>query len=604
MFNELAQGITWDLSDLYASPEDPKIEVDLAAAESKAIDFEKKYKTLFEKRLDGSSMGGSRTAPTMANLLKDYKEIATLLTKLEVFAQLSFAEKTNVPAVAAFMQKIQVRLTDIAAHLIFFDVQWNRLDEKTAQQWLDDPSVEPDRHFLQKMRLWAPYTLNEGEEKIMAIKSNTSGNAFSRLFDEVMNNIAFYIEQNGARVKKTEGEMLALLHSPDRKERKEASEGFAEGLEANTHLLTYIHNMILADHRSSLKIRGYRHPMDSRNLSNEIDRESVQNLIRSVKDAYPLAQRYYRLKKKLLGLEKLYDYDRYAPLDTEKEKIPFDQCREIVCSGYAAFSAEAGKIVEQFFSRRWIDAEVREGKQGGGFCCQTTPELHPYILVNYTGSLRDVMTVAHECGHGLHQWLSRKAGILESNAPLTMAETASVFGEMLIFEKILAQEKDPKKKLALLCGKIDDNFATVFRQIVFTDFEIAVHEAGLKEGELSSESFGDFWIRANAEMYGDSVELTGAYRHGWKYISHFIHSPFYCYAYAFAQLYVLCLCQVYKQSKKTFIPKYLEMLALGGSRKPDEIAAIVGLNVRDPHFWSSGIDLLEQLVQEAEQLAG
>jgi len=596
MSNTLAKGVTWDLSDLYRSAVDPKISSDLESTEAKARGFEKKYKPFFEKE-------GQHAALPLADLLNDYKEIAVLLTRLGVFAQLSFAEKTNDPKTGAFMQKIQVALTDIQSHLLFFDVYWTKLDDQTASVLMSNPKLKDDRHFLEKMRAYAPYTLLEGEEKIMAIKSNTSGHAFSRLFDETMNNISFYIEIDGQRVKKTEGEILSLFHSPNRSQRKMAAESLAEGLKLNTHLLSYIYNMILADHRSGLKIRHFSHPMDPMNLSNEIDLESVLNLIKSVKEAYPIAARYYRLKKKLLGLDKLYDYDRYTQIGEDETKIDFDECKAIVLSGYYGFSEEAGKIVEQFFTKRWIDAEVREGKQGGGFCCHTTPDLHPYILVNYTGNPRDVMTVAHELGHGLHQWLARKAGILETSAPLTMAETASVFGEMLIFEKILEKEKNPKKRLGLLCGKIDDNFATVYRQIAMTDFELLVHETGIKKGELPAETLSDFWVQANAQMYGDSVTLTENYRHGWKYIPHFIHSPFYCYAYAFAQLFVLSLYQKYKGDKKSFIPKYFEMLSLGGSRKPETIAAMAGLDIREPNFWQSGIKLLDDLVKEAEKLA-
>jgi len=593
--NFLAKGVTWNLKDLYASPDDPKIQTDLKSVESKSIAFEKKYKPLFEKT--------DQNFP-IAALLTDYKDIAMLMTRLGVFSHLAFAEQTNAPGIGAFMQKIRVALTDIQSHLLFFDVCWSRLDEKTAQKLMSSPQVGPDIHFLEKMRMFAPYTLGESEEKIMAIKSNTSGPAFSRLFDEIMNNIPFYIEENGKKVKKSEAEVLSLFHSKNREERKHASGSLAEGLSANTHVLTYIYNMILADHRSSMKIRGYTHPMDSMNLSNEISLETVTNLIKSVKKAYPIAHRYYNLKKKLLGLNELYDHDRYAPVDINESKIGFDQCREIVLSGYYEFSEEAGKIAEQFFVKRWIDAEIRSGKQGGGFCAQTTPDLHPYILVNYTGSARDVMTVAHELGHGLHQYLAgRRVGILQSDAPLTMAETASVFGEMLIFEKILSSETDSKKRLALLCGKIDDNFATVYRQICMTDFELMSHEAGLTQGEISSDKFSDFWIKANSEFYGKSVILTENYRHGWKYIPHFIHSPFYCYAYSFAQIFVLTLFQKYKQDKKSFIPKYLEMLSLGGSKKPEDIAAIAGLNLRDPGFFDTGIKLLDKLVTQAEELS-
>jgi len=595
-----AKGVTWDLSDLYRSTTDPKISSDLESAEGKAREFERKYKPFFEKEGQRPAVPREETHG-VADLLNDFKEIVVLLTKLGVFAHLSFAEKTNDSKTGAFMQKIQVALTDIQSHLLFFEVYWTKLDDKTASALMSDPKLKDNRHFLEKMRLYAPHTLLEGEEKIMAVKSNTSGHAFSRLFDETMNNIPFYVEIGGQRVKKTEGEVLSLFHSQDRSQRKMASESLAEGLKSNTHLLSYIYNMILADHRSSLKIRNFRHPMDPMNLSNEIDLESVLNLIKNVKEAYPIAARYYRLKKKLLGLDRLYDYDRYAHIGGDDVKIDFDECKEIVLSGYYGFSEEAGKIVEQFFTKRWIDAEVREGKQGGGFCCHTTPDLHPYILVNYTGNPRDVMTVAHELGHGLHQWLARKAGILESDAPLTMAETASVFGEMLIFEKILEKEKDPKKRLGLLCGKIDDNFSTVYRQIAMTDFELLAHETGIKKGELPAEDLSDLWVQANGQMYGDSVTLTDNYRHGWKYIPHFIHSPFYCYAYAFAQLFVLSLYQKYKEDKKSFIPKYFEMLSLGGSRKPEAIAAMVGLNIRDKNFWQSGIKLLEELVANAEK---
>ncbi len=596
MAENFAKGVRWDLGDLYASIDDPKLQRDLETATAKAQAFEKKYKPLFQ------ALGENSPFP-LAELIKDYKEIVTLLTKPGVFSHLSFAQQTNESKVGAFMQKIQVTITDISAHLVFFEVSWNKLDKKIAGRLMSDPSVAADRHFLEKMRVWAPYTLTEGEEKIMSIKSNTSGSAFSRLFDEVLNSVPFYIDVDGKREKKTEGEILSLFHSPDREIRKKASASLAEGMKDNTHLLTYIFNMILADQRASLKIRGYKHPMDAMNLSNEIEFESVQNLIQSVQAAYPLAQRYYKLKKKLLGLDTLYDYDRYASVESEETKIDFAECRQIVMDGYNAFSPEAGKIVEQFFTKKWIDAEIREGKQGGGFCCQTTPDLHPYILVNYTGSLRDVMTVAHELGHGMHQFLARRSGILESDAPLTMAECASVFGEMIIFEKILEKEKDPKRRLALLCGKIDDNFATVYRQIAMTDFELMAHETGLKDGELASDRLSDFWIEANAKFYGASVTLTDNYRHGWKYIPHFVHSPFYCYAYAFAQLFVLSLYQKYKEDPKGFIPKYFEMLSLGGSRRPEEIAKLAGLDIKDKNFWNSGIKILEDLVAQAEKLA-
>ncbi len=595
---QYASGVRWDLTDLYASSEAPKLTADLDRAEALAKDFEKKYKPALE------AFAASGTPFDAAALLRDYKALLAPETTAGVFAHLSFAEKTDDAKRGAFMQKVSDRLTSIHEHLIFWGILWCKAPEAAVRSMLAKPELAADRHYLEDMRKYAPHTLTEPEEKILSLKDNTGGSAFSRLFDETVNRIPFFVEENGKRVQRTETEVLALLHSPDRAVRKSGSVSLAEGLAANTHLLTYIYNMILADHRSSMKLRGYTHPAQGRNLANETTLPVLENLIASVKAAYPIAQRYYKLKGELLGLDPLYDYDRYASLSAKESGLPFEECRRIVLEGYRDFSPEAAKIVEQFFEKKWIDAEVRAGKQGGGFCCQTTPDLHPYILVNYTGHLRDVLTVAHELGHGLHQYLARKVGILESDAPLTMAETASVFGEMLIFDRVLGEVKDPKERLALLCGKIDDNFSTVFRQIAMTEFELKAHQAGIKDGELSEEVLNGFWMEANGELYGKSIILTENYQHSWKYIPHFVHTPFYCYAYAFAQLFVLTLYQKYKETgPASFVPKYLNMLSLGGSKKPEDLASGMGLDLTDPAFWRSGLKLLDDLVKEAEALA-
>lgn len=591
-----AAGVKWNLSDLYQSPQDINIEADLKLAEEKALAFEKTYKPYFEP--------SQYQSIPLVKLLSDYKEYVTILTKPGVYAHLYFSEHTLGDGRGAFLQKIETCTIDINNHLVFFEVGWNKMPAEIAESLMKDPAVQSNLHYLKHLRIYAPHTLQEGEEKIMAMKNQTGTSAFGRLFDEVINNIAFTLEIEGKPIKLNESQVLSRLHSKVREERKEAAESLAEGLRANTHILTYIYNMVLSDHRLNLKIRKFQHPMQPRNLSNETDLESVLNLVKSVKTAYPMAQRYYELKRRLLGLDKFYDYDRYAPLEAGEDKVDFKLCKDIVLSGYFGFSEEAGKIAEMFFKNHWIDAEIRDGKRGGGFCCQTTPDLHPYILVNYTGSLRDVMTVAHEIGHGLHQYLAgRSVGILESDAPLTLAETASVFGEMVVFEKIMEKEKEPKKRLALLMGKIDDQFATVFRQIAMTDFELQAHEAGQKQGELPETLLNDFWMNANESFYGKSVMLSEGYRHGWKYIPHFVHTPFYCYAYAFAQLYVLSLYQKYKENRNGFIPKYFDILSLGGSRRPEEIAKIAGLDLKDPKFWEKGLDLLEAMVKEAEKSA-
>lgn len=589
---QAAQGVRWNLNDLYASFTDPRIDADLGTALEKADTFEKKYRPLLEQP--------SPEDFPIQTLIADYKEIITLSARLGSFAYLSFAERTDSSEAGTFLQKIQTRLTNIQTRLVFLDVLWTRLDKTTAERILHQPEAAEHRHFLETLRIYAPHTLSEPEEKILAEKANTSSRAFARLFDEVLNNFSFSYDGK----LKTESEVLALLHSPDRETRKKASESLGAGLSDNTRTLSFIYNRILEDHRLDMKLRAYPHPMSARNLANETSLAQITDLMTSVKKAYPIAQRYYRLKQKLLKLPELYDYDRYAPLEKTNERISFDECRKIVLEGYRAFSPEAARIVEMFFEGRWIDAEVRPGKRGGGFCSLTTPEAHPYILVNYTGSLRDVMTVAHELGHGLHQVLAgKRVGVLEASAPLTMAETASVFGEMLIFEKILEKETDPGRRLSLLAGKIDDNFATVFRQIAMTDFELRAHEAGLKSGELSAEALSDEWMAANSELYGSSVILTPAYRHGWKYIPHFIHSPFYCYAYAYAQLFVFALFKKYKSSPADFTGKYFEILSLGGSRKPEELAALANLDLNQAGFWEAGLKMLEELVSEAESLA-
>lgn len=598
MNTSFAAGVRWDLSDLYDSPGDPRIEEDLKGALESARAFEGRWRPFFEapERL---------TAPDAAKMVDEYERVLDRMTRPGVYANLHFSVTTHRPESGAFLQGIQTRLTDIQSHLVFLEVSWNRLDGPLVERLVTDPALARRAHFLGKLRTYSPHTLGEPEEKILAVKANTGVHAFQRLFDETVNNIEFLLETPDGPKTRNESQVLALLHSADRAERRRASESLAGGLERHARLLTYTYNMVLADHRDTLKLRSYVHPMDPMNLSNEVSREGVLTLLERVREAYPLAQRYYRLKRSLLGLDEFLDYDRYAPLSSDGPSIGFDECRTIVLEGYDGFHPDAGRIARLFFDRRWIDAEVRDGKRGGGFCCQTTPDLHPYILVNYTGSLRDVQTVAHEIGHGLHQYLAgRRVGLLESDAPLTMAETASVFGEMLVFEKLLGRVSDRRRRLELLCGQIDDHVATVFRQVAMTEFELAAHEAGRAEGELSDDRLSALWLDANSRLYGDSVRLTGGYRHGWKYIPHFVHSPFYCYAYAYAQLVVLSLYARYRQEGPGFAGRYFEMLSLGGSKRPGEIAAICGLDLEAKGFWDEGIRWLGSLVEEAERLAG
>jgi oligoendopeptidase F len=398
-------------------------------------------------------------------------------------------------------------------------------------------------------------------------------------------------------------EILARLYDADRDVRRRAAEGISQGLMDNARLLSFIFNTIVLDHQSDTQLRHFTHPMASRNLANEIGDSVVDALLAATEGHHALVQRYYRLKKKLLKLDVLHDYDRYAPLFADMPPCDWPTARRIVEESYHAFSPEAGRIIREFFEKSWIDAELRPGKRGGAFSSSAVPSVHPYILMNFTERIRDVMTLAHELGHGLHQYLSRPQGYLQCDTPLTTAEMASVFGEMLTFRRLLEIYPAPRLRLAMLCSKIEDAFATVFRQVVLTRFELKLHDARQKQGELSTETVNELWQDTNQAMFGDSVKLTDGYAWWWLYIGHFIRSPFYCYAYAFGELLVLALFQKYKQEGPAFVPKYLQLLAAGGSDAPHVLLGKLGVDVNDPAFWELGLKLLGEMVSEAEQLA-
>jgi oligoendopeptidase F len=362
-------------------------------------------------------------------------------------------------------------------------------------------------------------------------------------------------------------------------------------------------NTLLQDKAADDRRRSYPTAIAARHLANEIDAASAESLLSACVARYPLVARYYRLKARLLGLPRLADHDRYAPVGAPPGHLGFERAREIVLASYGDFSPALAEIAGRFFARRWIDAELRPGKRGGAFCASTLPSLHPYVLMSYTGTPRDVMTLAHELGHGVHQTLAAPRGLFEQDAPLTLAETASVFGEMLVFRRLLRDEADPAARLALVCGKLEDAFATVFRQVAMTRFEESLHAARRAEGELPLDRINELWMAANRPMFGDSVELRDDYAWWWLYIPHFVHSPFYCYAYAFGELLVLALLARYDAEGPGFVDRYLELLAAGGSEAPAELLARIGLDVRDPRFWDGGLALLEGLVGDAERLA-
>jgi oligoendopeptidase F len=588
-----AAGVRWNLSHLYAGPDDPKIEADLDAADAASAGFAERYRGRVAQ-LD---------AAELSRALDELEALEEPVGRAGSFASLAFAADTAAPRHGALLQHIQERGTEIRNRLLFFELEWLAADDATAGSLLAAPALAGRRHFLEGMRRYRDHVLSEPEEKILGETQNTGAAAWSRLFDEIMADASFEVTIGGETRELSEEETLALLYDSERETRRAAAAGLTAGLRAHARVLGFIFNTLVQDKAGDDRRRSYPSPMAARNLANEAKPQSVDALLDACVARYDLVARYYRLKAKLLGLDALADYDRYAPLEEAAGERSFEEAQDIVLSAYRDFSPRMAEVAGRFFEEDWIDAELRPGKRGGAFSASTVPSVHPYVLLNYTGNLRDVMTVAHELGHGVHQTLAAKQGLFEQDTPLTTAETASVFGEMLVFRRLMREEKDPKVRLALLCGKLEDAFATVFRQVAMTRFEQALHAARREEGELPLDRVNALWMDANRPMFGDSVQLSDDYAWWWLYIPHFVHSPFYCYAYAFGELLVLALLRRYDEEGAAFVPKYLALLEAGGSDTPENLLAAMQLDIADPAFWQGGLVLLEELLEQAETLA-
>lgn len=591
-----ADGVAWDLGDLYRGPDDPNVGRDLEGALRRAEAFEAAYRGKIDVP-GGPAPGFLRAA------LEELEGLSEQMDRPAVYAQLLHAAKTDDPRRGALLARTREQGTAINQHLIFFRLEWVKVPDGPARALLAAPELAKYRHYLDQERAWRPHFLSEPEEKVLDEKRVTGRAAFVRLFDETVSTMRFPFEHAGRSELLSMQQINARLYDADREARRAAATGLTTGLQENARLLTYVFNTLVLDHHTDCRLRRFDNPMGPRNLANEISDRVVDALMTAAERHHETVRRYYRLKGRLLGLEPLYDYDRYAPLFPDQPACDWPRARQIVGESYEAFSPRAGAIVREFFERRWIDAELREGKRGGAFSSSAVPSAHPYILMNYTDKLRDVMTLAHELGHGLHQYLSRGVGYLQCHTPLTTAETASVFGEMLTFQRLQQLFPDPRTRLALLCSKIEDGFATVFRQVVLTRFEQLLHRARREQGELATEQVNALWLEANRPMHGDVVRLSEGYAWWWLYIGHFIHAPFYCYAYAFGELLVLALVQKYRQEGPAFVPRYLELLSAGGSEAPHVLLARLGVDVTDPAFWELGLRLLDDMVTEAERLA-
>jgi oligoendopeptidase F len=541
-------------------------------------------------------------------------ELQELIGRAGTYAGLRFSCDTADPENGALMQEVQERATEIETMLLFFELEWAALADERVEELLADERLSFCAHYLRNARRYREHLLSEPEEKILAEKSVTGSSAWSRLFDELTSAIEVRLpgmasagagrgEDEGVRETVALDVALSRLVLPDRDERRATAEAVTEALAPGLRTRAFLFNTLLADKAIDDRLRRYPSWLAARNLSNEASDESVAALIEAVRARYELPRRWYRLKAKLLGIDKLADYDRMASVTSDEATYSFAQARELVLDCYCTFSPRLGDVARRFFDERYIDAPVRPSKRGGAFCASAVPSAHPYVMLNYTSRRRDVLTLAHELGHGVHFALAAEQGVFHQGTPLTLAETASVFGETIVFGRLLEEDSSPASRLALLAENIEGALATVFRQVAMNRFEDLVHGDRREQGELSVERFAELWVQSQGEMFGDSVQITEGYRSWWSYIPHFIGSPGYVYAYAYGQLLALSVYQQYELRGEELVPRYLEMLAAGGSRSPEELGQIVGIDLADPGFWDAGLDLLERQLQAAEEAA-
>ncbi|MBP1875084.1 Oligoendopeptidase F, plasmid [Ensifer adhaerens] len=585
---------SWRLEDLYPSATSDAFRSDMKKAEADSIAFEAKWKGKLAAAAEKAGNDGIGAA------VKEFEALEDIMGRIASFAGLTYFSDTSKPENGKLYGDVQSKLTDMSAHLLFFSLELNRIDDAVIDAALTNDSLAAHyKPWLLDLRKDKPYQLDDKLEQLFLEKSMTGPAAFNRLFDETMASLTFTIDGETMPLEVA----LNLLQDPSTEVRKKAAMALAETFRANIRTFTLITNTLAKDKEISDRWRGFEDIADSRHLANRVEREVVDALAEAVKTAYPrLSHRYYAMKAKWLGMEQMDFWDRNAPLpETPNALISWNEAKDTVLSAYHAFDPEMAAIARRFFDDSWIDAPVRPGKAPGAFAHPTVPSAHPYVLVNYMGKPRDVMTLAHELGHGVHQVLAGEQGALMASTPLTLAETASVFGEMLTFRALLDQTKDKRERKAMLAQKVEDMINTVVRQIAFYEFERKLHTAR-KEGELTAEDIGNLWISVQAESLGPAIRISEGYETYWAYIPHFIHSPFYVYAYAFGDCLVNSLYAVYQNAEKGFQAKYFELLKAGGTKHHSELLAPFGLDATDPSFWAQGLSMIEGLIDELEAL--
>lgn len=586
-----APDIAWDV--------DPLVDGEGAAGVARLLEEADGLAASFQERYAGkvAELDGTGLAAAVAEL----EAISDSSGRAAVYASLRFSVDTADPENGALLAQVQEKSTQIETKLLFFELEWAALEDEQVEALLGSEGLERVQHYLRSTRRYRPHLLTEPEERVIAETSVSGADAWRRLFSEVTSAIEVQLDGHDEPVPLDVAG--SELTSPDREYRQHVAEQISKALKPTLKIRAYISNTLLADKATGDRLRSYDTWISSRNLSNETSDESVQALVDAVRGSYEISRRWYRLKAKLLGLEKLADFDRLATVASSEESYSYEQGKQIVLDAFEEFSPEMAAVANRFFEENWIDVPPRPGKRGGAFCSYAVPSLHPYVMLNWTGKRRDVTTLAHELGHGIHAHVARERGIFEFSTPLTLAETASVFAEALVFGKLLEETTDPESRLALLAENIEGSLATVHRQIGFNHFEDLVHTERREVGELSVERFGELWLQSSQELFGDSIELSDGYETWWSYIPHFINTPGYVYAYAFGQLLALSVYGRYLEQGESFVPAYLEMLQAGGSKKPEELVAIAGLDLTDPSFWQGGLALVEDQLRQAEEAA-
>jgi oligoendopeptidase F len=588
------QDVAWDLEPLVDGGGPEGADRFLAEADERAARFAER----------NAGRVGELDGPGLAEAVAELEAIGELVGRAGSYAHLRFSVDTADPANGALLARVQEQATAVETKLVFFDLEWAALDDARVDELLAADGLDTARHYLRTIRRYRPHLLSEPEERLLSEKAVTGRDAWARLFSELTSAIKVELPDATGRAESVALDVaLSRLLSADREVRRTSAEAVTAALAPGLRTRAYIFNTLLQDKAVDDRLRNYPSWIASRNLANEASDESVEALLEAVRDSYDLPRRWYRLKAELLGLDRLADYDRMAAVGGEDVEIAWPEATELVLASFQEFSPVVADTARSFFDERWIDAPVRPAKRGGAFCAYTVPSVHPYVMLNYTSRRRDVLTLAHELGHGVHAALARPRGVLEQHTPLTLAETASVFGETLVFRRLLDAAQTPASRLSLLAENIEGSIATVFRQAAMNRFEDLVHTARREDGELSVEGFGDLWQRSQEELLGDAVEITAGYRGWWSYVPHFIGTPGYVYAYAYGQLLALSVYGRYLEEGEGFVDAYLEMLSAGGSRSPEELAAIAGLDLTDPGFWRSGLELVRGQLEEAEAAA-